>query len=532
MRMRAGKNNSLQIQLEDSQIRWASVTGRPDLGDASLALVDAQEENLEAMKWTLQGKDLKEGRGGGQINQPGTYRSVCLELNLRTKLCICALQHARWLSDMEGGELSRKMIRKVQAGADGAQSRNLDHTSEVSLTSFESLVSLVQEIAAVRESKEKDIVALYQDPEWVAQGPTAREAAKEAGLSPDVCGEDDSEFVKAMQAAGHADARLAGRLEELRAEHDAQSTLLDGLYSWLASPLSLLYDPALLRKVHQYMDRVLQLFLGTLKRNGCQVIHASYSKVLFATGKLQVLPDVQNFWAALCENVNESRALQPLALNDPKRVTNYFYGMMWMDPANWAGASSMPASVAIQHPERLRRWAPIAAPGLVVDLQVAGAPASAGAAKRRPSGPRPQKAKASRRELPAGDEDEAKKFADVDAEKFGAAVARSHGGALQGWGEVAAQDALGDPASGLGNASKKAIKIAIRTRPAQEDCRRLLSKSRDNAARERRPRDWVVEHLAAGGRAEWPLEKRGSKLNASATNLPLTAAQRGWTGEK
>jgi len=327
---------------KDSQIRWASVTGRPDLGDASLALVDAQEENLEAMKWTLQGKDLKEGRGGGQINQPGTYRSVCLELNLRTKLCICALQHARWLSDMEGGELSRKMIRKVQAGADGAQSRNLDHTSEVSLTSFESLVSLVQEIAAVRESKEKDIVALYQ--EWVAQGPTAREAAKEAGLSPDVCGEDDSEFVKAMQAAGHADARLAGRLEELRAEHDAQSTLLDGLYSWLASPLSLLYDPALLRKVHQYMDRVLQLFLGTLKRNGCQVIHASYSKVLFATGKLQVLPDVQNFWAALCENVNESRALQPLALNDPKRVTNYFYGMMWMDPANWAGVPIDPSN--------------------------------------------------------------------------------------------------------------------------------------------------------------------------------------------
>ena len=39
-------------------------------------------------------------------------------MNLRTKLSICALQHARYLSDMEGGELSRKMIRKVQAAGE------------------------------------------------------------------------------------------------------------------------------------------------------------------------------------------------------------------------------------------------------------------------------------------------------------------------------------------------------------------------------------------------------------------------------
>ena len=32
-------------------------------------------------------------------------------------------------------------------------------------------------------------------------------------------------------------------------------------------------------KVHQYMDRVLKLLLDTVKRNGCSVIHASYTKV-------------------------------------------------------------------------------------------------------------------------------------------------------------------------------------------------------------------------------------------------------------
>lgn len=318
----------------DSQLRWASPTSRPDLGDTSLALVDAQEDTLEAMKWTLQGKDLKEGRGGGQINQPGAYRSVCLELNLKTKLCICALQHARWLSDMEGGELSRKMIRKVQTGND-APTRNLDHTSEVSLTSFESLINMVQDMAAVREAKEKEMTAVRQ--EWASQSPAAREAMTEAGLRPDMLEDDDTRFVEAMTAAGHADARLVAKLEELRAEHDSQSTLLDGLYGWLASPLSLLYDPALLRKVHQYMDRVLQLFLGVLRKNGCQVIHASYSRVLFATNKFQVLPDVQHFWEALCQSVRDSRSLQPLDLTNPDRVTNYFYGLLWLDPANWAG---------------------------------------------------------------------------------------------------------------------------------------------------------------------------------------------------
>merc|ERR1719181_482849 len=104
------------------------------------------------MDWVLQGKDITAGRGGGEINNPGTYRSICLEVNLKTKLCVCALQHARALSDMEGGELSKKMIKKV----DG-MSKNMDHTSEVSITSFESLVNMVQEIASVRDAKAAEV---------------------------------------------------------------------------------------------------------------------------------------------------------------------------------------------------------------------------------------------------------------------------------------------------------------------------------------------------------------------------------------
>eukprot|EP00928_Gymnodinium_smaydae_P047182 TRINITY_DN31474_c0_g1_i1.p1 TRINITY_DN31474_c0_g1~~TRINITY_DN31474_c0_g1_i1.p1 ORF type:complete len:2595 (-),score=668.49 TRINITY_DN31474_c0_g1_i1:121-7905(-) len=320
----------------DAQIRWASPTNRPDLGETSLALTDVREGCLASTNWLLQGQDLAEGRAGGQVNRPGTYRSVCLEVNLKTKLCVCALQYARYLSDMEGGELSRKRIRKVQGAAaaggenlEGGAGRNLDHSSEVSVTSLESLVTMVQEIAEKREAKAKEISTLKT--RWAAQG--EKDAVAAAAEIPE---EDDAGFLQTMQDAGLENAVLASRLEDLRDECGAYDSLLDGLYSWIASPASLLHDPALLRRVHQYMDRVLHLFMGVLKRNGCQVIHASYSKVLFATGKLRVFPDIMNFWESLRDNAKSVKVLEPLQLSNTECLSEMFYGVVWMDPANWA----------------------------------------------------------------------------------------------------------------------------------------------------------------------------------------------------
>jgi DNA polymerase elongation subunit (family B) len=304
----------------ESQLLWATPMCRPDLGQSSQALVDAQEGSIDVMQAVLQGKDLEAGRGGGQINNPGVYRTVCLEINLRTKLCICALQHARYLSDLEGGELSKQMIRKV----DGV-GKNMDHTSEVSLTSFQSLVNMVGDIAQIRDAKVAEIAVLKQ--RWAAQA---------GGVSADIY-DDDAEFIAACEAAGHADLSLAARLEVLRAEQDAQTKLLDGLYSWIASPTSFMYDGAVLRKVHQYMDKVLQFFIMQLSKCDCTVIHASYSKILFATNKMRVIPDLQPFWESLCNQVRSQRVLQPLALHEGDCMSELFYAVMWLDPANWAG---------------------------------------------------------------------------------------------------------------------------------------------------------------------------------------------------
>ncbi|CAJ1456416.1 unnamed protein product [Effrenium voratum] len=252
--------------LKDSQIRWASTACRPDLGESSLALVDAQEESVEALRLM---QDLG-GRDG--INRPGVYRSVCLEVNLRTKLCVCALQHARYLSDMEGGELSKKMIRKV--GAD--RMRNMDHSSEASVTNLESLVSMVQDVVHAQTLKAKDMAEVRRA--WAQHSEVARRALQEAGLNLDAANCDDGHFREIMAEAQCQDSRLSAKLQELREEWSSLETLLDGLYGWLASPTSLLYDAALLRRVHQYMDRVLKLFIDAVKRNGCRIIHASHTK--------------------------------------------------------------------------------------------------------------------------------------------------------------------------------------------------------------------------------------------------------------
>eukprot|EP00930_Biecheleria_cincta_P017416 TRINITY_DN1385_c0_g1_i1.p1 TRINITY_DN1385_c0_g1~~TRINITY_DN1385_c0_g1_i1.p1 ORF type:complete len:2608 (-),score=472.89 TRINITY_DN1385_c0_g1_i1:198-7172(-) len=324
---------SCQLQ-RDSQLRWCSPTSRPDLGQTSLSLVDAQEESVEVMSWVLQGKTLSAGNGQGLINKPGVYRSICLEINLRTKLCICALQHARYISDMTGGELSRKLIRKMGPG--DSANRNLDHCSEASVTNLESLVTMVQQIAAVRDAKEQEIVSLRKS--WASQGDAAKAALQNAGIKPDTAtNDDDDDFVQVLADAGFEDVLMANKLEEVRTEYNAQKQLLDGLYGWLASPTSLLYDAALLRKVHQYMDKVLQLLEDSLRKNGCNVIHASYSKVLFETGKLRIIPDIQIFWESLCNSIQSVRALEPLALPDQGCLGDMFYGVLWLGPSDWAG---------------------------------------------------------------------------------------------------------------------------------------------------------------------------------------------------
>merc|ERR1719171_3284486 len=125
-------------------------------------------------------------------------------------------------------------------------------------------------------------------------------------------------------------------ISNFREQLNAYQRLLDGLHGWLASPCSFLHDPALLRKVHTYMAKALKLLVTVLRKNGCTPIHANFNRVIFATGKMRVVPDVVNFWQTLRDNLSKEKVLEPLGL-DGESITELFYGMLWHDKVNWAG---------------------------------------------------------------------------------------------------------------------------------------------------------------------------------------------------
>jgi len=85
------------------------------------------------------------------------------------------------------------------------------------------------------------------------------------------------------------------------------------------------------------MDKVLQLLLSVMKRNGCTVIHASYTRLVFATEKIRVMPDILNFWTSLSDNIRSVKPLEPLGFSDISCLKDLHYGVIWMDPANWCG---------------------------------------------------------------------------------------------------------------------------------------------------------------------------------------------------
>merc|ERR1719159_1634501 len=182
--------------------------------------------------------------GVGLLNAAGIYRKICADLSLKTKLCICALQNAKLLSDQEGGELSREVIRKTHGIQD---SRNVDHISEVSLTAFESLITMVQQIIDRKNLISGDLTLAKRQVMYNV-GVQTKEAQD------DFLEEDDDSFLQRMQDMGSKEKKELQEIEALRVKLNAEQRLLDGLHGWLSSPSSLLFDPALLRKVHIYMD--------------------------------------------------------------------------------------------------------------------------------------------------------------------------------------------------------------------------------------------------------------------------------------
>lgn len=210
-----------------------------------------------------------------EISNPGIYRSVCLSLNLKSSLCIAALSRASQ-AVLEQGLANDKQ--------------------------FAALLAVVESI--------------YQ-----------RGKAAQVKLSKLLSVSNEMEF-------RHMDPENDKKLMEAESEVRACGQLLSSLYSWLSNENSQLYSPELLSKTVQAMTQTLDLLIEQIEKSGCQVVFASFTKVVFATGKSSVV-DVGAFWSTLRLNLSEHPILKSLAL-DESSVSHAMFGMMWFDSSNYA----------------------------------------------------------------------------------------------------------------------------------------------------------------------------------------------------
>ncbi|KAI3706102.1 hypothetical protein L1987_76358 [Smallanthus sonchifolius] len=108
--------------------------------------------------------------------------------------------------------------------------------------------------------------------------------------------------------------------------------LLQHLYRWICSPRSKLHDPAILRMLHKVMQKMLALLLAEFRKLGATVIFANYSKVIFDTGKPDLLA-AQAYCDSLLETLQKREIFKWIELEP----TQFWHSLLFMDQYNYGG---------------------------------------------------------------------------------------------------------------------------------------------------------------------------------------------------
>lgn len=121
--------------------------------------------------------------------------------------------------------------------------------------------------------------------------------------------------------------------------------LLSSLYAWITDATTggtaaagggnETFSFDLSTKVTIMMTVCLELFLNELKKHGCQIIFANFSKVIFATNKHNVSSEIITFWNSLVSYFSQHSIFKSLSF-DLNSITQITYGMLWYDKVNYA----------------------------------------------------------------------------------------------------------------------------------------------------------------------------------------------------
>lgn len=118
----------------------------------------------------------------------------------------------------------------------------------------------------------------------------------------------------------------------IKEQNEDSDVLLMHMYRWLRSPRSRLYDPALFVTVHRLMKKVFMQFVTALRRLGCVVVYASFTKVIICTDK-PTLPRGINFTTYVINTVSKRPLFSRLSIVP----TQIWHTFAFLDSANFGG---------------------------------------------------------------------------------------------------------------------------------------------------------------------------------------------------
>uniref|UniRef100_A0A3P9H1R7 DNA polymerase epsilon catalytic subunit n=1 Tax=Oryzias latipes TaxID=8090 RepID=A0A3P9H1R7_ORYLA len=251
-----------------NHLLWLSPTARPDLGGK-----EADDSRL-----VMESDD----RGSVEINAPGCFSTVCVELDLQS-LAVNTILQSQHVNDMEGGAslgvsfdvIQQASLEDMMSGNQGASAlASYDETALVSNT-FRILKSMV--VGWVRE------ITQYQN-------------------------------VYADNQVMH-------------------------FYRWLRSPSSLLYDPALHRTLHNMMKKVFLQLAAEFKRLGSTVVYGNFNRIILCTKKRRI-DDAVAYVEYITNSIHSREIFHSLSIS----FSRCWQFLLWMDPSNYGGVKGKVSS--------------------------------------------------------------------------------------------------------------------------------------------------------------------------------------------
>ncbi|XP_028400533.1 DNA polymerase epsilon catalytic subunit A-like [Dendronephthya gigantea] len=250
--------------LKNNHVLWLSPGEKPDLGGKE------EDDNRPGLEF--------EGDHIVEVNSPGAYPTVCVELSL-DGLAVNAVLQSSNINDFEGGA--------------GSAAVSFENINQVSLE------------------------------EMVTTGGGAAANSLTAYDETALCGSAFRVLKSMVHCWLHEVSSFQNPYADLQLVH---------FYRWLQNPSSLLYDPALARLVQGMMKKLFLQLISEFKRLGATVVFANFNQIIICTRKRSVTDGF-----AYINYILKSIQSKELFCSLDITATGCWEYLLWMDQANHGG---------------------------------------------------------------------------------------------------------------------------------------------------------------------------------------------------